>query len=69
MNENKVTTTVRHLLPGDVVMPTHFTITRTPYQSVRAGRGKMVVSGYYKDGEPTARIWNAGTTMRVLRQS
>jgi len=59
-------TTVRHLSAGDVLAGSGFTVTHTPYTSVRGRKGYLWVEGYYPNGTTRVREWNASTTVSVV---
>ena len=65
MNEIK-NTSVRHLLAGDVLAGSGFTVTRTPYSQVRTPKGRLVVEGNYPGSPVKAHVWNASTTVAVV---
>lgn len=61
-------TTVRHLIPGDVLVGSGFTVTRAPFVSFNTPRGKMCVEGHYKNKPVGTRIWGASTTVTIKRE-
>jgi hypothetical protein len=62
-----VRTSVRHLTSGDVLAGSGFTLTHTPYPSVRGRKGYLWVEGFYPNGAVKCREWNASTTVSVVR--
>jgi hypothetical protein len=67
MNTNRVATTVRHLVPGDVLIGSGQTVLDYPYMQTRTPGSKRYVYVEQADGLRVTRVWNASTTMTVLR--
>jgi hypothetical protein len=69
MNIETVSTTVRHLMPGDVLAGSGFVVKGRPFKQIGTQRGKVVVVGRYpfQDSDHW-NIWNPSTTVRVTRK-
>jgi hypothetical protein len=61
-------TTVKHLLPGDVLLGSGFTVTSAPFVAVNIPRGKMCIQGHYPSKPESIHVWGASTTVTIKRE-
>lgn len=58
---------VRDLEPGDILTGSKFIVDGKPFIQLVYGTGKRVVPGHYPSGRRHLHVWNADTTMGVIR--
>lgn len=58
---------VRDLEPGDILTGSKFIVDGKPFIQLVYGMNKRVVPGRYPNGRRELHVWNADTTMGVIR--